>query len=211
MNHTDISCRFRMLREVLGISQGEFARAIEKTASFIGLIESGKTNISHETVSAVCGIFHVNPQWLLTGEGNMFEPGYEIDPPDRDGVPSRIKALRKEHGLSQAGLAKEIGCSRNQISAVEQGVANASNDLLKRIAARLSVNYRWLLSGTGSKAEAAQEEDSGMEKIYQFFSDDEQARAVVLEAIEAYSVKRDHAVWQRIRETLQDDGTKSTR
>ena len=204
MDHTSLSSRFRTLREVLGISQGEMSRAIEKTASFIALIESGKTNISNETVSAVCRAYHVNPRWLLAGEGNMFEPGYEIDPPDRDGVPLRIKAVRKEQGISQGDLAREIGCSKSQISAVEQGVANASNDLLKRIAARFSVNYRWLLSGTGSMAEAARDDNAGMKKIYQFFADDEQARAVVLEAIEAYSVRRDHAVWQRIRDTLRD-------
>ena len=203
MDHTNLSSRFRTLREVLGISQGELARDIGKTSSFIALIESGKSNISNETVSAVCRVCHVNPQWLLTGEGSMFESGYEVDPPDREGIPSRIKAIRKEQGISQAELAQEVGCSRSQISAVEQGVANASNDLLKRIAARYGVNFRWLLSGKGSKTEASSDGKAGMEKIYRFFSDDEQARAVVLEAIEAYSVKRDHAVWDRIRETLQ--------
>lgn len=201
MDHTSLSSRFRTLREVLGISQGELARDIGKTPSFIALIESGKSRISNETVSSVCRVCHVNPQWLLTGEGSMFEPGCEVDPPDREGVPARIKAIRKEHGISQADLAQEVGCSRSQISAVEQGVANASNDLLKRIAARYSVNYRWLLSGTGSKTEALPP-DAGMEKICQYFSDDEQARAVVLEAIEAYSVRRDHAVWDRIREVV---------
>lgn len=202
MESSSLASRFRTLREILGISQGEMARAIEKTSSFIALVESGGSKVSEGTIAAVCEAWHVNPEWLRSGEGNIFEPGYETDPPDRAGIPSRIKALRKEQKLSQTEFAKEIGCSRSLLSAVEQGAANPSNDLLKRIAGRFSVNYRWLLSGTGSKADTSAEKDADMETIYQFLSEDQNAKAVVLEAIQTYTVSRDPAIWERMKKSI---------
>lgn len=185
MENTSLSSRFLMLREMLGISQGELARAIEKTASFIGLIESGKSSISEETLSAICRAYHVNPVWLRNGDGNMFEEGYEIDPPDREGIPARIKTVRKEQKLSQAELAQEVRCSKSQIAAVEQGIVNASNDLLKRIADRCGVNVRWLISGTGNKTDR--------EKIYPAFPNGKNTGAAVQETVEGYSMSRDPA------------------
>ena len=204
MDNSTLSSRFRSLREVLGISQGEMARAVEKTASFIQLIEVGKSKISEDTLTKVCRAYHVNPAWLQSGEGDMFEPGYETAPPDRAGIPQRIKSVRKEQKLTQAGLAEEIGCSKSQLAAVEQGTTNPSNELLKKIAARCGINYRWLLTGTGGKTDENAEKKAGMAKIYEFFSEDQNARAVVLEAIQEYSVGRDPAVWDRIKETLRE-------
>lgn len=180
MENTSLSSRVHVLRETLGISQGELARAIEKTASFIGLVESGKSSFSNETLSAICRAYHVNPAWLRSGEGSMFQEGYEVDPPDREGIPARIKTVRKEQKLSQAELAKEIRCSKSQIAAVEQGIVNASNDLLKRIAARCGVNVRWLISGTGNKTDR--------EKAYPIPSEGKNTGAAVREAVVTYKV-----------------------
>ena len=202
METSSLASRFRTLRVILGFSQGEMARAIEKTSSFIALVESGGSNISEGTIAAVCEAWHVNPEWLRSGEGSIFEPGFEIEPPDRAGIPSRIRMLRKEQKLSQAVFAKEIGCSRSLLSAVEQGAAKPSNDLLRRIASHFSVSYRWLLSGTGSMTDESAENAAGMETIYQFLSEDPNAKAVVLEAIQTYTVSRDPAIWARMKESI---------
>jgi len=47
---------------------------------------------------------------------------------------SRLKVLRAEHGLTQAGLGARIGVSRQAINAVETGKFDPSLELAYRLA-----------------------------------------------------------------------------
>lgn len=68
------SQRVKMLREYLAISQAEFAKKIGVTAGAISQIENGG-GVSSELLSVVCDKYNVNPQWLLSGKGEMFLEG----------------------------------------------------------------------------------------------------------------------------------------
>lgn len=68
----------------------------------------------------------------------------------------RIGALRKTRGLTQAGLAKLIGCSEDFISLVERGVNAPSVAGLEKFARVLKVEVVDLFTFTARKAKPKQ-------------------------------------------------------
>ncbi|MBQ9942038.1 MAG: helix-turn-helix transcriptional regulator [Christensenellaceae bacterium] len=65
--------RLAHLINKLGIKKGEFAGHIGFSQAYISMLLSGKkNNPSSRFVDAVCHKFHIDPQWLLYGEGEMF-------------------------------------------------------------------------------------------------------------------------------------------
>ena len=71
--------RLKQLRKALNISQADFANTIGLKASSVSLLENGQRNFTEQTIKSICREFHVNKQWLTTGEGSMF-----LSPNDED-------------------------------------------------------------------------------------------------------------------------------
>ncbi len=65
--------RIRVIREQSGLTQDEFAKKIKLARNTITLIESGRRNPSERTLSDICQRFNVNKDWLLTGNGEMYD------------------------------------------------------------------------------------------------------------------------------------------
>ena len=61
----------------------------------------------------------------------------------------RIKALRKELGLSQDVFAEKLGLTKNYISLVENGNRNLSEQSIKVLCTMFNVNEEWLRTGNG--------------------------------------------------------------
>lgn len=61
----------------------------------------------------------------------------------------RIKALRKELGLSGEKFGERIGVKKAAISKIESGVVGLSNSNILAICREFNVNEEWLRSGTG--------------------------------------------------------------
>ncbi len=70
----------------------------------------------------------------------------------------RIKQKRKEAGLSQEALAKQVGVTKGAISQWEQGATNPSGQNLYSLAKALRVSAEWLLSGQSPKAAKTKDE-----------------------------------------------------
>lgn len=66
--------RIRKLRKTLELTQREFAEKIGMKANTIATYEMGRAVPSDPTINNICKEFHVNEQWLRTGEGEMFAP-----------------------------------------------------------------------------------------------------------------------------------------
>lgn len=71
---------------------------------------------------------------------------------DMDTFAARLKAARKFRGVSQATLAKMVGCAQSSIASIENG-RNHSSALILPIAVALRVNPIWLSSGTAGMQE----------------------------------------------------------
>ncbi|OXS56430.1 DNA-binding XRE family transcriptional regulator [Bacillus sp. V-88] len=69
---TDISNRYRELREVNKLNQKEFAKKIGINQSSLSDIEKGRTKPSVDTIMATCRTFGVQADWILFGEKVVF-------------------------------------------------------------------------------------------------------------------------------------------
>lgn len=68
-----MNARFKELRKALGLTQEEFAEKTKLSRSYINLIEMGKKVPAERTTQDICRIFNVNCDWLVHGEGDMFQ------------------------------------------------------------------------------------------------------------------------------------------
>ena len=135
------------LRTFLGLSQEEFAFSISRSSGFIGNLDTGRSNASQETIDRICSVYGANEEWLKTGTGPMFVPGREQNPVDKDNIGKRIKEIRKKAELTQDQFAKTIGYSKNQITLVEIGKVNPSNEFLRAVSRSFGVSLAWLKTG----------------------------------------------------------------
>lgn len=84
-----MNTRIKILREMLKLSQTEFAEALNLKRNSISLIEVGKRNPSDRTISDMCEKFNVSEIWLREGTGDIF-----IKTPS-----STMEQLKKEFNL----------------------------------------------------------------------------------------------------------------
>lgn len=60
----------------------------------------------------------------------------------------RIAALRRQAGMSQADLARQLGCSASAVGMYEQGRREPPSDLLVQLARIFGVTTDYLLTGS---------------------------------------------------------------
>ncbi len=63
--------RLKQIREMQGMSQTAFAKAIGLSHGYITTLENDKQELSNRLITIVSSTFHVDPEWLRTGEGSM--------------------------------------------------------------------------------------------------------------------------------------------
>lgn len=64
--------RIRKLRKTLDLTQQDFAKKIGMSANVLTNYETGRRNPSKSVINNICKTFHVNEEWLRTGNGEMF-------------------------------------------------------------------------------------------------------------------------------------------
>lgn len=64
--------RLKELRKSLRMTQEQFADNLKLSRNYIAQIELGSKNPSDRTISDICRVYHVNEDWLRTGEGDMY-------------------------------------------------------------------------------------------------------------------------------------------
>ncbi|MDO5696206.1 MAG: helix-turn-helix transcriptional regulator [Eubacteriales bacterium] len=81
--------RIKQLRKTLKLSGAKFGEKIGISNAAVSFLESGRNNATEQTITSICREYHVNGQWLRTGEGEMFAENDE----------SIIAALTREFNL----------------------------------------------------------------------------------------------------------------
>ena len=64
--------RIKQVRLDQHMNQTEFAKEIAVSTTTVCQLEGGKYNISRTTKKVLCDRFKINPEWLDTGEGEMY-------------------------------------------------------------------------------------------------------------------------------------------
>lgn len=75
-----MNTRIKKIRKSLGLTQKDFGAKIGMKPSSISDIETGRNNLSEQTIKLICKEYGINEIWLRTGEGEMHS---EISQEDR--------------------------------------------------------------------------------------------------------------------------------
>lgn len=90
--------RFKVLREHLKYSGQEFAEILGlKAASNVYAIEKGRVRLNDDVMKQLIERFHVNLNWLLTGEGMIFINDNPTPEPNQEGT-KKEATLNPEKG-----------------------------------------------------------------------------------------------------------------
>lgn len=74
----EVNERIYSLRKSLGLSQTAFGQALGVGIGVIKNIEYKITDPKPDFLSLICKVYNVDPDWLETGEGEMFLPSDEV-------------------------------------------------------------------------------------------------------------------------------------
>ena len=69
--------RVRELRKFKGLTLEKFAEPLGVKKNAISRIETSKSNLTDQMFLAICREYNVNPDWLRSGEGEMFSEDEE--------------------------------------------------------------------------------------------------------------------------------------
>lgn len=64
--------QLKELRKSLNLTQAEFGKRIGLSRSAVNNHEQGAVEVPVDRAKAICAEFNVNPEWLRTGQGEMF-------------------------------------------------------------------------------------------------------------------------------------------
>jgi transcriptional regulator with XRE-family HTH domain len=67
-----VNQRVKEIRKTLKLTQHDFAKVLALSQSQIAGVETKHGNVNERTIKLICDSFNANPQWLRTGEGEMF-------------------------------------------------------------------------------------------------------------------------------------------
>lgn len=97
--------RIKMIRKAQKMNQTEFAKEIAISPTSVCQLELGRYNVSRMTRHVICQRFHINPKWLETGEGEM----YELAETAESLVPDLVLILNdNQHLLKAVRTAVEV-------------------------------------------------------------------------------------------------------
>ncbi|OMI16499.1 MULTISPECIES: helix-turn-helix domain-containing protein [Leptospira] len=122
--------RISLLIEALGISKKEFSAKVEISQGFLSQLVNEQRTVSIETLSKISQLFRVNVHWLMTGEGEMFQPSPEEV---RKGIAS-MEDLRQLHFRMQARpILKDVIQSVNELDKIDPGGLEIIRDMIRKL------------------------------------------------------------------------------
>jgi transcriptional regulator with XRE-family HTH domain len=67
-----VNQRVKVIRKTLKLTQHDFGKILALSQGQITGIETKQGGVTDRTIKLICDSFNANPQWLRTGEGDMF-------------------------------------------------------------------------------------------------------------------------------------------
>lgn len=93
----EVENRVRLVREALEYSRPKFGAALGVSEGFIANIElhRNKTDKGADFYNLLCSTYNVNPNWLISGKGEMFNPvnDYAVSLQSRNDLSPKAKFL----------------------------------------------------------------------------------------------------------------------
>lgn len=126
----------KRLRKKLGLTQNEFANALNITAATVSRIESGKAPLTNRMLHSIAMEWNVSEEWLRTGEFVM-------------NTGTRLKQLRESLNLTQAEFSHAIHMAPATISMIEAGKRTFTDRMIHILNMEFGVSEDWLRTGNG--------------------------------------------------------------
>ena len=160
--------RLRLLRDALGLTLAQFGDRIGIDGGNVSAWEMGRVKLPATRQARICEEFGVNPDWLATGEGEMFTR--PVDPAvlerldqirrNEGTIMWRLCHLRKTLRLSTTQFAERLGLSRSVVCGYEHGRSPIPETRFRQICIVFGVNPEWFKTGVGEMfLKAPQAED----------------------------------------------------
>ncbi len=111
-----INQRVKEIRQTLNLSQAKFAKELSISNGYIAGIELEHNNVNERLVKLICFTFHVDENWLKTGEGDMFSKQSSQLSELASTAFVELKPLYQEYILKQIDLLLEIQNKENNQS-----------------------------------------------------------------------------------------------
>lgn len=124
--------RLREMRILNNLSQPELGGRVGVHRGFISQAESGKRNLSIDTLEKLLGGLH-HQEWLAT--------------PLRQRLANNVLSARSALDISQEALSERAGTSVNYVYRVENGIVNTALSKVELLANALEVDGVWLVEG----------------------------------------------------------------
>lgn len=142
------------LRKTLNLTLEDFGKRIGVNKTSVSCWESGRRNLSEQSIRSICREFEVNESWLRSGVGEMFiQHDSEFVSSSSESISgrlkNRIKYLRKELNMTQQQFADNLGIKRNTIATYESGRNEPIDAVIALICKTFNVNEYWLRNGSG--------------------------------------------------------------
>lgn len=135
----EIGDRVRQVRRRLGLSQAEFAAYAGISEASVSNAESGRESVGRAMYGRLARALRVDEQWLLEGQAKVeadlaadFQREVAADP-GRYLTGDEVSGLRRDLGLSQEQLARELGLSPATLYNVERGAQRLGDKSARRL------------------------------------------------------------------------------
>ena len=115
--------RVKEIRKSKNLSQLAFGEMLGIGQNAVARIENGKSNLTDRNFDTICRVFNVNPEWLRSGVGEMFNSSNEK---------SYLDQLAEEKGLDAKGKAL-IQSIIDLPSGVREGVIDWALNLAREL------------------------------------------------------------------------------
>lgn len=164
----DIATRLKRARKRLGMTQAQFARALDVSQRTVEAWEGGRSEPRRQRLAKLQAL-GFRAAWLIGGEGEMLAPRAQLQqqssqtqeigtpeqpvlPTTRSQIVERIKVARRALGMTQAQLAQVFGVSRRTVESWEGGENEPRRSRLVKLQA-LGFRAAWLIDGEGDMLE----------------------------------------------------------
>jgi transcriptional regulator with XRE-family HTH domain len=119
--------KIKKIREILGISQAKLAELINTHSITISRYERGEGEPSIDVLIKLVNNLSVNPNWLLTGEGNPFKNEEVINIVKDQTVASIMKLLNNMNDDQKKEILKHIEREKLLADLIEERKHNSAD------------------------------------------------------------------------------------
>ena len=121
--------RIKILRKKLNLTQQQFADKIKVKRNTVATYEMGRSIPSDSAIALICKTFHVNEEWIRSGNGEMFE-----EVPEEDEKAAFVSSLLDAENDPFYKIIEEIMRTFDQLSPKSQeAIRDFSGKLLKNL------------------------------------------------------------------------------